>query len=533
MLRPSHRSSLVQASALALSIGLSAFGCQTIAGLSDYEIGPGPSGGSGGQGGTGGSTATSTSTTSSVGGSGGQGGMPECESPSDCGESTTCLTYLCDAGKCGDSKADLGTTCTEGGEVCDGEGTCVPAGCFDTVLNGDETDIDCGGSCSAKCANGDDCLVDEDCESTYCKQGGGAFGTCTATSVNGIACLSDSECESDHCTEGFCCESGDCVSQCLSCAVPNMEGTCQIYEGKSCGSSLDDDCTDPDTCDSAGNCVANHADAGTSCGNTVPGSCDDADTCDGVGNCDPNYFAAGTDCGSATTSDCDDADTCDAAGVCLTNHKANATACGGTCSGALSTPTGTCNNGNCSAATTDCSPYACKAGGTGCETICTTALQCEPGGFCATPPGNPAHCVGCGDGGPGAPNCNVGGVCETCSSGTCQKVCNVAGECSAGITLTATSGPATLDCGNQCAGITVTCQGPWPCSVHCGAGGCTGLTMICDPEGPCFLDCDSGACGGTVTQTCQQNQCTATCAGASTVMQGQGPSCSATKVGCL
>ena len=43
-----------------------------------------------------------------------------------------------------------------------------PPPCLDGVQNGDETDLDCGGSCAAGCADGLKCLADEDCLSGTC-----------------------------------------------------------------------------------------------------------------------------------------------------------------------------------------------------------------------------------------------------------------------------------------------------------------------------------------------------------------------------
>ena len=40
--------------------------------------------------------------------------------------------------------------------------------CSDQIKNGDETDLDCGGSCPTKCDVGDDCLVNDDCQSGSC-----------------------------------------------------------------------------------------------------------------------------------------------------------------------------------------------------------------------------------------------------------------------------------------------------------------------------------------------------------------------------
>ena len=42
--------------------------------------------------------------------------------------------------------------------------------CFDGVQNEDETDVDCGGSCSS-CALGQGCLLDTDCSNRSCSSG--------------------------------------------------------------------------------------------------------------------------------------------------------------------------------------------------------------------------------------------------------------------------------------------------------------------------------------------------------------------------
>jgi hypothetical protein len=48
--------------------------------------------------------------------------------------------------------------------------------CNDSILDGDETDIDCGGSSCPKCASGKTCLVSTDCVGGTCT--GGPPGTC-------------------------------------------------------------------------------------------------------------------------------------------------------------------------------------------------------------------------------------------------------------------------------------------------------------------------------------------------------------------
>jgi len=53
------------------------------------------------------------------------------------------------------------------GYVCESNGCCVPH-CGDGVWNGDEGDVDCGGSCAAKCQSGQHCWANFDCTSGSC-----------------------------------------------------------------------------------------------------------------------------------------------------------------------------------------------------------------------------------------------------------------------------------------------------------------------------------------------------------------------------
>ncbi len=53
------------------------------------------------------------------------------------------------------------------GQACSATHTCASAACADKLKDGDETDVDCGGSCSP-CALTKDCSVDQDCVSQAC-----------------------------------------------------------------------------------------------------------------------------------------------------------------------------------------------------------------------------------------------------------------------------------------------------------------------------------------------------------------------------
>ena len=57
-----------------------------------------------------------------------------------------------------------GANCNGGNEVGQPNGPQEDKAAIDGKKNGDETDVDCGGKTSPKCAEGKDCLVDSDCE---------------------------------------------------------------------------------------------------------------------------------------------------------------------------------------------------------------------------------------------------------------------------------------------------------------------------------------------------------------------------------
>ena len=67
--------------------------------------------------------------------------------------------------RCADGNAcSADTDCTS--QVC--AVTCQAPTCLDGLQNGDETDVDCGGSSCAPCGTGQLCIVDTDCTSAIC-----------------------------------------------------------------------------------------------------------------------------------------------------------------------------------------------------------------------------------------------------------------------------------------------------------------------------------------------------------------------------
>lgn len=127
-----------------------------------------------------------------------------------CGDGQGCLAPTdCDSGLCVNNRCQPKPTCTDHakngvetdvdcggqgngclrcadyreclvGDDCDskvcktrdrGNQTCEPNSCSDQVHNGSETDVDCGGRCSANCPTGKMCSSASDCVSGVCTSG--------------------------------------------------------------------------------------------------------------------------------------------------------------------------------------------------------------------------------------------------------------------------------------------------------------------------------------------------------------------------
>ena len=145
------------------------------------------------------------------------------ETDLDCGGASCDGTgHTCGTGKvCG-----VAADCTSG--VCTG-GICQAAACNDNVLNGSETDKDCGGAaCDAlgdTCVDGKACGTGPDCTSGVCTGNVCQTATCTDTVKNGgesgVDCGGTSSC--GGCPGAVCTMATDCHS--LSCGV-GMAGFC-------------------------------------------------------------------------------------------------------------------------------------------------------------------------------------------------------------------------------------------------------------------------------------------------------------------
>jgi hypothetical protein len=168
-----------------------------------------------------------------------------CQGANDC-ESFVCVSSEagthCRAAACDDATqngdetdVDCGGSCNPCGpaETCASDADCssnlcaevclVPA-CSDGVHNGDESDVDCGGSCGS-CGVGEQCGDPADCESGIC-----SAGSCALAEVGGN-CTLDADCTSGHCAGtcqpggvgAACHDAGDCLTN--SCNASQACGT--------------------------------------------------------------------------------------------------------------------------------------------------------------------------------------------------------------------------------------------------------------------------------------------------------------------
>jgi hypothetical protein len=149
----------------------------------------------------------------------GHGAIVEVADPADTPTSADpCMVGTCTAAGPTLSSAPAGTGCAAG--VCDGAGSCVAcnaptdcttlsgaycydhecASCTDGKQDGDETNVDCGGSNCGKCG-GDACATPDECQTKSCvvTSGGDKCGW-----PANVPCTSDAECASMQCSGGAC-----------------------------------------------------------------------------------------------------------------------------------------------------------------------------------------------------------------------------------------------------------------------------------------------------------------------------------------
>jgi len=96
-----------------------------------------------------------------------------------------CAKMFC-GGPCAPCYA--GFSCVYNGDCLDGKcvgGKCQPPTCDDSLKNGEEEDVDCGGPTCGPCADGQGCLSPSDCQSNVCISGKCQAPTCFDGKKNG------------------------------------------------------------------------------------------------------------------------------------------------------------------------------------------------------------------------------------------------------------------------------------------------------------------------------------------------------------
>lgn len=222
-----------------------------------------------------------------------------CETGGDC-PSLVCTSYLCMPAACDDgiqngneTGVDCGDTCNPCeaapmGPACDIGGdcasficvqnVCAEASCSDAVINGDETDVDCGGSCPLSCGLNQSCRVNSDCEPGSCARednmdSGTCIGpNCTDGVQNGLetfvdcggtceqGCLAGHGCNQDSdCNTGLVCNTSQCIALHCTDELQNATETDQDCGGPNCLGcgdrrvcNADSDCRDELVCAQVG-----------------------------------------------------------------------------------------------------------------------------------------------------------------------------------------------------------------------------------------------------------------------------------------
>jgi hypothetical protein len=245
-----------------------------------------------------------------------------CFGPADCDDANPCTDDECSAFLCEHVPNDANEP--DDGLYCNG----VEDFCLDGSIVYQIPPPDCDDSliCTA-----DSCDEDQD--------------TCVNQLMSG-RCLIDGVCY----TLGQLNPSNDC--QVCNSTVDPMAWSFRP-SGATCGDPANTDCNNPDTCDGAGTCQANHEPDGSAC--TDDGNDCTDDVC-ASGTCTHPPTPAGTACGDTTDTECTDPDTCDGMGQCLGNHVPDASPCD---DGLFCTIDSDCQSGLCVGTGDPCPNQVC------------------------------------------------------------------------------------------------------------------------------------------------------------------------------
>ncbi|MDB4935039.1 MAG: hypothetical protein JWP87_2011 [Labilithrix sp.] len=389
-----------------------------------------------------------------------------------------------DCGGSCSTKCAVAKTCAVNGDCASGKcdsatKKCVAPGCADLVKNGTETDVDCGGSCTTKCATAKVCALGSDCASGVCSANLCVAPVCNDTVKNGTE--TDTDCggtcatkcaDTKGCAAAADCTSGLCDNATKTCTAPGCnDGVLNGNETDvDCGGSCSTKCAVAKTCAVGSDCASLSCDAGTT--KCIAAACND-----NIQNADETDVDCGGIC--APANKCADTKGCAAAGDCtsgvcnpgtktcsvpvctdtIKNGDETDLDCGGSCS-----PTNACADAK-----------ACAIGADCVSGVCT-------GNLCIPPACNDTVKNG------SETDTDCGGMCAPLSKCADTKACLVAGDCTSGV----------------CDGLTHTCT-----SAACNDAVKNGDESDVDCGGSCGSTCALGkACGAT--QDCFGAVCDAT-----------------------
>jgi hypothetical protein len=283
-------------------------------------------------------------------------------------------------------------------------GTCAPSRCDDTVRNGGETDIDCGGAACSRCHLGQHCARDADCEPAGCLDGTcvgpcrppliACKGACVDPRFDGANC---GACGAP-CPMGLWCELGACQPLCppqtQGCGPACIDTQRDVLNCGGCAHV----CAPFERCQ-AGACVPVCGPGQTPCGAQCVNLSVDPLNCGGCGRpCVPFQVCSMGQCGGWCEAPLL---SCDAGTPCVDPRydPDNCSGCGRACPPLPHAQRlclqGGCARGGCAVGFADCNGLpldGCEASLAtdplncgGCGNSCATAAQCDAG-TCSSAP---------------------------------------------------------------------------------------------------------------------------------------------------
>ncbi len=368
--------------------------------------------------------------------------------------------------------------------------------CVNGVQDGDETAVDCGGSCDP-CGMGETCLAAADCASGFCDD------------VQGICTCADGFVEHDE----ICVDIDECAEDTDNCDV---NATCTNTQGSFTCACNEGFTGDGVTCSADLDCATGGAvcDANATCTEQEGGSycvCDEGFTGDGLTCADLDECATGT-------------------------HNCHLEA---TCTNTVGSFTCACEDGYAGDGVTCADIDECATGAANCDVNATCANT--PGSFtCECVHGYAGDGVTCADVdecSDGVDNCHANAYCQNTIGGfDCHCIDGYAGDgltctdvdecaegthnCDANATCTNITGSFTCACDggftgdgltcadiNECAEGTHNCDANATCTNTAGSftcacdGGFTGDGLTCADVNECAEGTDNCAAYATCTNT--------------------------------